>query len=78
MLFRSPSQVMERAQALAEEFAQKKPTPMRLTIARMRATILKDWKELEAAAVRYQSEAVASGEPQKVQEKFLAERAARR
>lgn len=73
-----PAQVMERALAIAEEFAQKKPTPMRLTIARMRATILKDWKDLEAAALRYQSEAVASGEPQKVQEKFLAERAARR
>ena len=69
--------VMARAQSLAEELAKKKPSPMRLTIGRMREVLLKDWPSLEEAALRYQSEAVASGEPQRVQARFLAERAAR-
>jgi enoyl-CoA hydratase/carnithine racemase len=69
--------VMARAQALAEELAKKKPSPMRLTVGRMREVILKDWASLEAAAQRYQGEAVASGEPQRVQAQFLAERARR-
>ena len=72
-----PEDVLKRAIELGEELATKKPTPMRLTIARMREVLLKDWDELERAALRYQSEAVASGEPQKVQAKFLADRAAR-
>jgi enoyl-CoA hydratase len=72
-----PADVMTRALALADEFAKKKPTPMRLTIGRMRAVLLKDWDGLEKAAQRYQGEAVASGEPQRVQAQFLADRAAR-
>lgn len=72
-----PGDVLKRAIALGEELATKKPTPMRLTIARMREVLLKDWDELERAAQRYQGEAIASGEPQKVQAKFLADRAAR-
>jgi hypothetical protein len=63
--------------ALADEFAKKKPTPMRLTIGRMREVLLKDWDGLEKAAQRFQGEAVASGEPQRVQAQFLADRAAR-
>ncbi len=69
--------VMARAQALADELAKKKPSPMRLTVGRMREVILKDWASLEAAAQRYQGEAVASGEPQRIQAQFLAERARR-
>jgi enoyl-CoA hydratase/carnithine racemase len=72
-----PADVMARALALADEFAKKKPTPMRLTIGRMREVLLKDWDSLEKAAQRYQGEAVASGEPQRVQAQFLADRAAR-
>jgi len=73
-----PEDVLKRAIELGQERSTKYPTPMRLTIKRMRAVLLKDWDELERAAQRYQGEAVRSGEPQKVQAKFLADRAARR
>ena len=70
--------VMETALAFAEEFAAKAPTPLRLTVGRMRDRVKRDFDELTGALIRYQSEAVASGEPKQVMDAFLAERAARK
>ncbi|MBT5416159.1 MAG: enoyl-CoA hydratase/isomerase family protein [Rhodospirillaceae bacterium] len=70
--------VMETALAFAEEFAAKAPTPLRLTVGRMRDRVKRDFDELTDALIRYQSEAVASGEPKQVMDAFLAERAARK
>lgn len=71
-------EVLKTARAYAAEFEAKAPTPLRLTVGRMRDRVKADFDELTEALIRYQSEAVASGEPQQVMDKFLAERAARK
>lgn len=70
--------VMKTALSYAAEFAEKAPTPLRLTVGRMRDRVKRDFPELTDALIRYQSEAVASGEPKRVMDEFLAERAARK
>jgi enoyl-CoA hydratase/carnithine racemase len=64
-----------RALALAEALAAKPAQALRLDIGRFRAQLGAGLAEAEAAAARYQAEAVATGEPQKVMAAFLDRRA---
>lgn len=70
----APDALAERAQDLAAELAAKPPCAMRLTLSNLRRALAAGMAEAEDAAVAYQSEAVATGEPQKVMAAFLARR----
>jgi enoyl-CoA hydratase/carnithine racemase len=70
--------LIDRALAVAGSLADKPPVAMRLNLERFRALLRADLEEAEDAAVAYQSEAVATGEPQRAMEAFLAARAVRR
>ncbi len=70
----APDLMAGRARELAQELAAKPPCAMRLTLANLRRSIAEGMEEAEDAAVAYQSEAVATGEPQKVMAAFLARR----
>ncbi len=71
-------QVMAAALALAEELAAKAPVAMRLNKARFREVTEASFRECLAAGIRNQREAYATGEPARMMEAFLAQRAARK
>jgi enoyl-CoA hydratase/carnithine racemase len=71
-------EVLAKAIAIAEELMQVPPVAMRLTKERLRALTQPGFDDATAAAVRYSLEAYATGEPQRIMEGFLAERASRR
>ena len=71
-------QVMPAAMALAHELADKAPVAMRLNKARFREVTEANFRECIRAGIRTQREAYATGEPARMMEKFLAERAARK
>jgi enoyl-CoA hydratase len=71
-------QVMPEAMALAQSLAEKAPVAMRLNKARFREVTEPGFRDCIAAGIRTQREAYATGEPGRMMEKFLAERAARK
>jgi len=71
-------QVQEEAFSLAKELAAKPPIAMALTKKRFREVTQEGFLETMAAGVRIQREAYGSGEPARMMEAFLAERAKRR
>ena len=73
-----PDQVMTRALAAARELAAKPKLAFRLSKQRMRALTQAGYDAAIEAAVRIQTEAYASGEPQRVAAEFMAKRAARK
>jgi enoyl-CoA hydratase/carnithine racemase len=74
----SAAQVLPEALALAEELAAKPPVAMRLDKARFREVTEAGFRDCIAAGVRNQRIAYGTGEPARMMEKFLAERAARK
>jgi enoyl-CoA hydratase len=72
------AQVLPQALALAEELAAKPPVAMRLDKARFREVTEAGFRDCIAAGVRNQRIAYGTGEPARMMEKFLAERAARK
>lgn len=73
-----PQQVLPEAIKLAEELAEKAPVAMRLNKARFREVTEEGFRDCIRAGVRVQREAYATGEPARMMEKFLAERAERK
>lgn len=71
-------QVIPAAMALAHELADKAPVAMRLNKARFREITEAGFRECIQAGIRTQREAYATGEPARMMEKFLTERAARK
>lgn len=69
-----PEQLADRAHAMARSLAEKPPNAMRLTLGNLRNALRQGLAEAEAASERYQSEAIASGDPQQVMERFLTRR----
>jgi enoyl-CoA hydratase/carnithine racemase len=69
--------LLARGVAIATELGAKPPVAMRLNLERFRGLVRTGLRAAEAAAVAFQSEAVASGEPQRIMAEFLARRAAR-
>ncbi|MGH9346808.1 MAG: enoyl-CoA hydratase/isomerase family protein [Vicinamibacterales bacterium] len=72
------AEVLPKARELASLLAAKPPIAMRLDKQRFREATDQSFDEAMDAAVRIHREAYDSGEPQRVQERFLAMRAARR
>jgi enoyl-CoA hydratase len=70
--------VMPEAMALALELAEKAPVAMRLDKARFREVTEAGFRDCITAGIRNQRIAYATGEPARMMEKFLAERAARK
>lgn len=70
--------VLDEALALAEELAAKPPIAMRLNKARMREVTEAGFRDCLAAGVRNQRISYATGEPARMMEEFLTERAARK
>ncbi|WP_139976592.1 MULTISPECIES: enoyl-CoA hydratase/isomerase family protein [Brucella/Ochrobactrum group] len=70
--------VLDEALALARELAAKPPVAMRLDKQRFREMTEDGFRDCLAAGARIQKEAYASGEPARMMEQFLAERAARK
>jgi enoyl-CoA hydratase/carnithine racemase len=70
--------VLSEAMALADELAQKAPVAMRLNKARFREVTEPGVRDCIAAGIRNQREAYATGEPARMMERFLVERAARK
>ena len=70
--------VMSETLTLALELAQKAPVAMRLNKARFREVTEVGFRDCIAAGIRNQRIAYATGEPARMMEKFLAERAARK
>ncbi len=70
--------VLPEAMALADELAQKAPVAMRLNKARFREVTEPGFQDCIRAGIRNQREAYATGEPARMMDKFLAERAARK
>lgn len=70
--------VLEEAVSLAAELAAKPPVAMRLNKARFREVTEAGFRDCIAAGVRNQRISYASGEPARMMERFLAERAARK
>jgi enoyl-CoA hydratase len=73
-----PERVMPETMTLAQELAQKAPVAMRLNKARFREVTEVGFRDCIAAGIRNQRIAYATGEPARMMEKFLAERAARK
>lgn len=71
-------QVLTEAVSLARELADKPPVAMRLNKARFREVTEAGFRDCLQAGVRTQREAYATGEPARMMERFLTERAARR
>lgn len=69
--------VLEEALALAKELAAKPPIAMRLNKARFREVTEPGFRDCLAAGVRNQRESYGTGEPARMMEAFLAERAKR-
>lgn len=72
------TEVLAEAVKLAEELAAKPPVAMRLDRQRFREMTQPGFEDCLAAGIRIQREAYASGEPARMMEAFLAQRAARR
>jgi len=70
--------VFPEAMALAQELAEKPPVAMRLNKARFREVTESGFRDCIAAGIRNQRIAYATGEPARMMEKFLAERAERK
>jgi enoyl-CoA hydratase/carnithine racemase len=70
--------VLDEAVALAAELAAKPPVAMRLNKARFREVTEAAFRDCLAAGVHNQRVSYATGEPARMMEKFLAERAARK
>jgi len=70
--------VMAEAMALAQELADKAPGAMRLNKARFREVTEAGFRDCIATGIRNQRIAYATGEPARMMEKFLAERAERK
>lgn len=66
--------LVARALDLARELAARPPHAMRLNLERFRTLLRRNLAEAERASVRYQSQAVATGEPQQAMAEFLAKR----
>lgn len=75
-----PHSLRERTQDVSVALAAKPAHAMRATVKRFRGVRRREIQrtDLMAEMPRYQSEAMASGEPQRIMEAFLAARAARR
>ncbi|MFC4352242.1 enoyl-CoA hydratase/isomerase family protein [Fodinicurvata halophila] len=71
---RPPDQLLERAEAMALHLAEKPPVAMRLTLEMLRGMMRRGLSEAETAAVQYQSEAIATGEPQAQMARFFEAR----
>ena len=71
-------EVLSKAIAIAEDLMKVPPVAMRLTKERLRALTQPGFDDATAAGIRYSLEAYATGEPQRIMQGFLAERAARR
>lgn len=71
-------EVLPRAREVASLLASKPPIAMRLDKQRFREATQQSFDEAMDAAARIHREAYDSGEPQRIQEQFLAMRAARR
>lgn len=74
----SKERVMEAALATARELAAKPPVAMRLDKQRFREVTEESFNDALDSGIRIQKESYASGEPQRVMEKFLAERGKRK
>ncbi len=74
----APQEVLPVAMALAGELSEKPPVAMRLNKARFREVTEPGFRDCLAAGVRAQRAAYATGEPARMMERFLAERAARK
>jgi len=72
------AEVMAEALRFARELASKPPTAMRLDKAWIAEMTEAGFKQAFAAGKRAHRESYATGEPKRMMEKFLAERAARR
>lgn len=70
--------VMDQALSLARELGAKPPVAMRLDKQRLREMTEAGFRDCLEAGVRIQREAYASGEPARMMEQFLAQRAARK
>lgn len=70
--------VMAEAMALARELAAKPPIAMRLNKARFKEVTEAGFQDCISAGIRNQRIAYATGEPARMMEAFLAERAARK
>jgi enoyl-CoA hydratase len=70
--------VMPETMTLALELAEKAPVAMRLNKARFREVTEPGFRDCIAAGIRNQRIAYGTGEPARMMEKFLAERAARK
>jgi enoyl-CoA hydratase/carnithine racemase len=68
----APGDLLGRAKARAREIAAKPPVALALNLAAFRRGFRLGLAEAEAAAAIYQSEAIASGEPQRAMASFLA------
>lgn len=73
----APDQVLVAAYALAAELAAKPPVAMKLNKQRFRHLTEQGFLEAEAAGREIHAEAFASGEPQAMMARFLADRAAK-
>ena len=71
----APADLGERAALLARTLAGKPPVAMRLTLAFLRGRLRQRLAVAEQAAVAYQAEAIATGEPQAAMQRFLAAKA---
>lgn len=72
------SEVLPASIAAAETLLEVPPVAMRLTKERFRALTQAGFDEATAAGIRYSLEAYATGEPQRIMQAFLSERAKRR
>jgi enoyl-CoA hydratase/carnithine racemase len=67
-------QLAERARAVAGELAGKPPVAMGLNVKMFRGWVRGEMEDVRSAAVKLQSEAVASGQPQEAMRRFFDRR----
>ncbi len=67
-----PADLLARAKQRAHALAAKPPVALALTLRQFRAHFRRGLGEAETASSLYQSEAIATGEPQQAMAKFLA------
>jgi enoyl-CoA hydratase/carnithine racemase len=68
------AQLLARARARAAELAAKPPVARALTLAKFRENFRRGLAVAETASTAYQTEALATGEPQRVMQLFLEKR----
>ena len=73
----APHDLTDKASRLADKIAEKPPVARELTLSFLRRLSRAALADAEAAAARYQTEAVATGEPQVAMQSFLATRRSR-